>query len=140
MKQKISGFILAFMLLICIAVPAAAATQGYKFEQKTVSLQVGKSKSLIAYNNGRKVNPRKIRWKSSNPNKVSVTKGTLTAKNWGTARISAVYGGKTIYCTVYAYNKNARTNFKGYKASSAKIKVRSKLQLKPELRGKNNDI
>ena len=85
MKQKISGFILAFMLLICIAVPAAAATQGYKFEQKTVSLQVGKSKSLIAYNNGRKVNPRKIRWKSSNPNKVSVTKGTLTAKNWGTA-------------------------------------------------------
>lgn len=136
MKQKISGFILAFMLLICIAVPAAAATQGYKFEQKTVSLQVGKSKNLIAYNNGRKVNPGKIRWKSSNPNKVSVTKGTLTAKNWGTARISAVYGGKTIYCTVYAYNKNARTNFKGYKASSAKIKVRSKLQLKPELRGK----
>ena len=52
MKQKISGFILAFMLLICIAVPAAAATQGYKFEQKTVSLQVGKSKNLIAYNNG----------------------------------------------------------------------------------------
>ena len=80
MKQKISGFILAFMLLICIAVPAAASTQGYKFEQKTVSLQVGKSKSLIAYNNGRKVNPGKIRWKSSNPNKVSVTKGTLTAK------------------------------------------------------------
>ena len=69
MKQKISGFILAFMLLICIAVPAAAATQGYKFGQKTVSLQVGKSKSLIAYNNGRKVNPGKIRWKSSNPNK-----------------------------------------------------------------------
>lgn len=136
MKQKIRGLILTIILVFCMTVPAAAATQGYRFEQKTVSLQVGKSKSLTVYNNGRKVNPGKIRWKSSNPDKVSVTKGTLTAKKWGTARISAVYGGKTIYCTVYVYNKNTRTNFKGYKASSAKIKVGSKLQLKPEIQGK----
>ena len=83
MKQKISGFILAFMLLICIAVPAAASTQGYKFEQKTVSLQVGKSKSLIAYNNGRKVNPGKIRWKSSNPNKSICNKKVLLLQKTG---------------------------------------------------------
>ena len=136
MKQKIRGLILTIILVFCMTVPASAATQVYRFEQKTVSLQVGKSRSLTVYNNGKKINPGKIRWKSSSPDKVSVTKGTLTAKSWGTARISAVYSGKTIYCDVYAYNKNVQINFAGYKNSFAKMKVGSKRQLKPELQGK----
>lgn len=94
MKQKISGFILAFILLICIAVPAAAATQGYKFEQKTVSLQVGKSKSLIAYNNGRKVNPGKIQLEKQQSEQSICNKRYSYCKKLGHCRISAVYGRK----------------------------------------------
>ena len=64
MRKKIRGLIAMVILLICFSVPAAAATESFHFEQKTASVQVGKTKELSVYNNGRKVDPKKVQWKS----------------------------------------------------------------------------
>ena len=58
MRKKIRGLIAMVILLICFSVPAAAATESFHFEQKTASVQVGKTKELSVYNNGRKVDPK----------------------------------------------------------------------------------
>ena len=46
MRKKIRGLIVMAVLLICFSVPAAAATESFRFEQKTDSVQVGKTKEL----------------------------------------------------------------------------------------------
>lgn len=68
MRKKIRGLIAMVILLICFSVPAAAATESFHFEQKTASVQVGKTKELSVYNNGRKVDPRKSSGKAAIPN------------------------------------------------------------------------
>ena len=50
MRKKIRGLIAMVILLICFSVPAAAATESFRFEQKTDSVQVGKTKELTVYN------------------------------------------------------------------------------------------
>ena len=55
MRKKIKGLIMMAVLLICFSVPAAAATESFHFEQKTDSVQVGKTKELTVYNHGKKV-------------------------------------------------------------------------------------
>ena len=52
------------VLLICFSVPAAAATESFRFEQKTDSVQVGKTKELTVYN----------QWKKSRSKEGSVEK------------------------------------------------------------------
>ena len=59
MRKKIKGLIMMAVLLICFSVPAAAATESFHFEQKTDSVQVGKTKELTVYNHGKKVDPQK---------------------------------------------------------------------------------
>lgn len=80
MRKKIRGLIVMAVLLICFSVPAAAATESFRFEQKTDSVQVGKTKELTVYNNGRKVDPKKVQWKSSNPKLAAISNGKVTAK------------------------------------------------------------
>lgn len=86
MRKKIRGLIAMVILLICFSVPAAAATESFHFEQKTASVQVGKTKELSVYNNGRKVDPKKVQWKSSNPKLAAISNGKVTAKSWGNVR------------------------------------------------------
>ena len=113
MRKKIRGLIAMVILLICFSVPAAAATESFHFEQKTASVQVGKTKELSVYNNGRKVDPKKVQWKSSNPKLAAISNGKVTAKSWGNVQIYAVYGGKKISCKVYTYNQLIYTDFTG---------------------------
>lgn len=135
MRKKIRGLIMMAVLLICFSVPAAAATESFHFEQKTDSVQVGKTKELSVYNNGRKVNPKKVQWKSSNPKLAAISNGKVTAKSWGNVQIYAVYGGKKISCKVYTYNQLVYTEFTGYKTTPIKTKLGRTIQLKPEKHG-----
>ena len=135
MRKKIRGLIAMVILLICFSVPAAAATESFHFEQKTASVQVGKNKELSVYNNGRKVDPKKVQWKSSNPKLAAISNGKVTAKSWGNVQIYAVYGGKKISCKVYTYNQLIYTDFTGYKTTPIKTKKGRTVQLKPEKHG-----
>lgn len=135
MRKKIRGLIAMVILLICFSVPAAAATESFHFEQKTASVQVGKTKELSVYNNGRKVDPKKVQWKSSNPKLAAISNGKVTAKSWGNVQIYAVYGGKKISCKVYTYNQIIYTDFTGYKTTPIKTKKGRTVQLKPEKHG-----
>lgn len=135
MRKKIRGLIAMVILLICFSVPAAAATESFHFEQKTASVQVGKTKELSVYNNGRKVDPKKVQWKSSNPKLAAISNGKVTAKSWGNVQIPAVYGGKKISCKVYTYNQIIYTDFTGYKTTPIKTKKGRTVQLKPEKHG-----
>ena len=135
MRKKIRGLIAMVILLICFSVPAAAATESFHFEQKTDSVQVGKTKELTVYNHGKKVDPKKVRWKSSNPKLAAISNGKVTAKSWGNVQIYAVYGGKKISCKVYTYNQLIYTDFTGYKTTPIKTKKGRTVQLKPEKHG-----
>lgn len=135
MRKKIKGLIMMAVLLICFSVPAAAATESFHFEQKTDSVQVGKTKELTVYNHGKKVDPKKVQWKSSNPKLAAISNGKVTAKSWGNVQISAVYGGKKISCKVYTYNQIIYTDFTGYKTTPIKTKKGRTVQLKPEKHG-----
>lgn len=135
MRKKIKGLIMMAVLLICFSVPAAAATESFHFEQKTDSVQVGKTKELTVYNHGKKVDPKKVQWKSSNPKLAAISNGKVTAKSWGNVQISAVYVGKKISCKVYTYNQIIYTDFTGYKTTPIKTKKGRTVQLKPEKHG-----
>ena len=135
MRKKIKGLIMMAVLLICFSVPAAAATESFHFEQKTDSVQVGKTKELTVYNHGKKVDPKKVQWKSSNPKLAAISNGKVTAKSWGNVQISAVDGGKKISCKVYTYNQIIYTDFTGYKTTPIKTKKGRTVQLKPEKHG-----
>ena len=135
MRKKIKGLIMMAVLLICFSVPAAAATESFHFEQKTDSVQVGKTKELTVYNHGKKVDPKKVQWKSSNPKLAAISNGKVTAKSWGNVQIYAVYGGKKISCKVYTYNQIIYTDFTGYKTTPIKTKKGRTVQLKPEKHG-----
>ena len=135
MRKKIKGLIMMAVLLICFSVPAAAATESFHFEQKTDSVQVGKTKELTVYNHGKKVDPKKVQWKSSNPKLAAISNGKVTAKSWGNVQIFAVYGGKKISCKVYTYNQLIYTDFTGYKTTPIKTKKGRTVQLKPEKHG-----
>ena len=135
MRKKIRGLIAMVILLICFSVPAAAATESFHFEQKTASVQVGKNKEQSVYKKGRKVDPKKVQWKSSNPKLAAISNGKVTAKSWGNVQIYAVYGGKKISCKVYTYNQLIYTDFTGYKTTPIKTKTGKTIQLKPEKHG-----
>lgn len=135
MRKKIKGLIMMAVLLICFSVPAAAATESFRFEQKTDSVQIGKTKELTVYDHGKKVDPKKVQWKSSNPKLAAISNGKVTAKSWGNVQISAVYGGKKISCKVYTYNQIIYTDFTGYKTTPIKTKKGRTVQLKPEKHG-----
>ena len=136
MKQKIRGLLVIFILLFCFTVPVPAATGSCKFRYGSVSIQTGKRRTLEIYNNGKKVNNRRARWKSSNPKTAAVSNGNVTAKKSGSVKIYATVSGKTISCSVYTYRQNVRTSFRGYNTSTIKIKKGSHVKLQPVKHGK----
>ena len=120
-----------------MTVPVLAATDNqYEFKQKTASVQVGKSKNLFIYQNGKKINPKSFQWSSSNPDIISVSSnGRINAKGYGNVQIYAVKNKTTVCCNVYAYATTIHTNFKGYGTKSINTAVSKRIQLKPVRHG-----
>lgn len=75
----------------------------YRFNTTGVNLYPGLKKNLKVYGTS-----KKVVWKSSNSNIVSVTqKGEIKAKKKGTAKISATVNGATLNCYVAVADKKA---------------------------------
>lgn len=137
MGQALKRLLLIVVLVFGITVPVLAATDNpYKFKQKTVSVQVGKSKNLFIYQNGKKINPKSFQWSSSDPDIVSVSSnGRISAKNYGNVQICAMKNKTTVHCNLYSYATTIHTNFKGYEKKSINTTVSKRIQLKPVRHG-----
>lgn len=137
MRQALKRLLLIVVLVFGMTVPVLATTDNsYKFKQTTASVQIGKSKSLYIYQNGKKINPKSFQWSSSDPNIVSVSSnGRISAKGYGSVQICAVKNKITVRCNVYSYATTIHTNFKGYKVESINTAVSKRIQLKPVRHG-----
>lgn len=137
MRQALKGLLLIVVLVFGMTVPVLAATDNpYKFKQKTVSVQVGKSKNLFIYQNGKKINPKSFQWSSSDPDIVSVSSnGRINAKNYGNVQICAMKNKTTVHCNVYSYATTVHTNFKGYETKAINTAVSKRIRLKPVRHG-----
>ena len=137
MRQALKGLLLIIVLVCGMTVPVLATTDNqYEFKQKTVSVQVGKSKNLFIYQNGKKLNPKSFQWSSSDPDVVSVSSnGRINAKTYGNVQIYAVKNKTTVRCNVYSYATTIHTNFKGYEVESINTAVSKRIQLKPVRHG-----
>lgn len=118
MKQRKSiAFLLAlavFITAIWIPVPAQAAAM--KISHKTLNLTVGDTKTLKVTTSLK----GKVSWKSSDNKIAAVTsRGKVTAKKPGTAKITAKLKGKSVSCKVTVKKKDmkaqAKDNAKKYK-------------------------
>ena len=137
MKQALKRLLLIVVLVFGMTVPVLAATDNsYEFKQKTVSVQVGKSKNLYIYQNGKKINPKSFRWSSSDSDVVSVSSnGRINAKGYGTVHICAVKNKTTVRCNVCSYITTIHTNFKGYETKFINTSISKKIRLKPVRHG-----
>ena len=95
-----------------VSVKKVAATKinaAPKLNKTSVSIKEGQKSTLSATVNGKKVT--KVTWKTSNKNIATVsTKGVVTAKKAGSAKITAKVNGKTVTCKVSVAKKAATTN------------------------------
>lgn len=133
MRQALKRLLLIVVLVFGMTVPVLAATDNsYKFKQTTVFVQIGKSKNLYIYQNGKKINPKSFQWSSNNPDIVSVSSnGRINAKGYGSVQICAVKNKTIVHCNVYSYATTIHTNFKGYETKSINIAVSKRIWLKP---------
>lgn len=137
MRQALKRLLLIVVLVFGMTVPVLAATDNsYKFKQTTVFVQIGKSKNLYIYQNGKKLNPKSFQWSSSDPDVVSVSSnGRINAKTYGNVQIYAVKNKTTVRCNVYSCATTIHTNFKGYEVESINTAVSKRIQLKPVRHG-----
>lgn len=76
-----------------------------KLNSRKVNLKVGEAKMLkVQGGNGT------IKWRTNSPAVASVSKGKVTAKKAGEAKITAVCNGKTMVCTVKVKGKAPAKN------------------------------
>lgn len=116
-RRKPTAFLLAlavFIAAVWIPIPAQAASM--KISHKTLNLTVGETKTLKVTTSLK----GKISWKSSDRKIATVTsKGKVTAKKNGTAKITAKLKGKSVSCKVTVKKKDmkaqAKDNAKKYK-------------------------
>lgn len=109
-----------FITAIWIPIPVQAAT--VKISQKTLSLTVGETKTLKVTTSLK----GKITWKSSNKKVATVSsKGKVTAKKQGTAKVTAKIRNKSVTCKVTVKKKSIKTqakdNAKTYKKQIEQI-------------------
>ena len=102
--------VLALACMLGVMPACSAATATLKLDKTSVSIQVGKTKTLKATTS---VNAKKIKWSSSNK-KVCTVKGdgkkaTVTAKKAGKATITCKAGSKKKTCRV-TVKKNMSEN------------------------------
>ena len=77
------------------------AVTGILLDKTALSLTKGDTATLVATINPTNATNKNITWSSSNDNIVSVSNGNITAKNEGTATITATSSnGKTATCTI----------------------------------------
>lgn len=99
------------------AIPEKAdGTDRVTLNKKKVTLYTkgsGKTFTLAVEHKGKKIPGKQVKWKSSRPSTVRVSKrGKLTAKKKGTAKITATYGGKTVSCKVIVKKPTLKLNRK----------------------------
>ena len=97
-KRSISLTLIAAFLVTGIlgTNPANETQAAARLNKKSVTLTVGKSTTLRV-----KGTTEKIVWRSTKKSVASVnSKGKVTAKKLGTARICAKFSGKKLYCNV----------------------------------------
>lgn len=85
-----------------------------KLSANNVSLSVDNTQALKLTNTESKLTVNDITWTSSNTNVATVSNGTITAKNPGTATITAKYGTKSATCTVTVTPKPVSTQIKAF--------------------------
>jgi len=101
LKKMVIALFMVFAMVSPIVLPiagnvAVAEAATVKITPKTLTMDIGKTKVLKI--TGTKA---KITWKSSDKNVATVSsKGNVTAKNIGTAKITATVGTKKYTCTV----------------------------------------
>ena len=104
MNKRSIALILCFALTLSMLVSpeqSAAKKAKLKLNKKKVTLYVGKSVQLKV-----KGTKKKAKWKSSSKKTASVSsKGKVSAKKKGTARITAKVGKKKLVCRVTVKNK-----------------------------------
>ena len=76
------------------------AVTGITLSQTTLSLEEGKSATLIATVQPSNATDKTVSWSSSNTSVATVSNGVVTAVKEGTATITATAGGKSAQCTV----------------------------------------
>lgn len=138
MRQALKRLLLIVVLVFGMTVPVLAETDNqYEFEQSIISVQVGKSKNLCIYQNGKKVKVKSFQWSSSDPDIVSVSSnGRISAKSYGSVQICAVKNKVTIRCNVYSYATTIDTHFEGYETRLIKTAAGKTVSLKPVKYGK----
>ena len=131
-KRSIAGIlcivVLAMMFQIC---PSYAATATYSISKTKLNMTVGDTSTLSV--SGTK---EKISWSSSKKSVATVDQnGKVTAKNAGSAVITATVAGEKLTCNVTVENKMIRvllktTNFSGIYHSSVVVTSTNKFTIK----------
>lgn len=123
MKQGIVFMVLLAMILTTMPVQAATT----KISAKKLTLNLGQSKKLTVNTK------KKVKWKSSKPSVVSVTKkGKVTAKKKGKATITATVSGKKLRCKITvkkAAKKSGKKALVAYFAYSENIGDTSRMSV-----------
>lgn len=97
MVKRLRLFLLTLAMMLMVTSPVMAAT---KLNKKSLVLVKGTSYQLKLG----KVKGSKVKWASTNKGIVTVKKGKASAKNKGSATITARYKGKKYTCKVKVYN------------------------------------
>lgn len=127
MKRFVTQFsLLAILfLLLSTCIPTAASAASLTVSPKSVTLQVGQSKTVQAKTSGVK-KPVYV-WKSSNTKVATVKSGKITAKAVGKATITVTVQKtklkSTISVTVKPKKLNAQAAFKAVNPSVARIEM-----------------
>lgn len=119
-KQKIFALFLIITLIISGLVPNGNSiiSAKTKYSEK-VTLYVGQTTSLYYTINFKKINSKKVKWKSYNKKIATVSKkGVVKAKKKGKTKIRAKYGKKVLYAKV-TVKARTESNVNNTGASSA---------------------
>ena len=118
MKRKILFIMFALVCTLCCTIGLIACGDGSKSDGDTVavtsvtlnktqlSLAVGGSETLTATVMPTDATNKTVSWSSDKPSVASVSNGTVTAKAYGTATITATAGGKSATCSVTVGDSN----------------------------------
>lgn len=131
-KRTLISFIMALLMVLvlgCMPVQAASATK-VKLNKTSVSLYKNQTYRLKAKVTGKK---KKVKWKSSKPSVVSVSKsGKLKAKKKGTAIITVTVNKVKKTCRVKVSNPSIKLNKKSatlyYNKSPKTLKLTARVK------------
>ena len=127
--KKLSIMLAAVLLISSLSVGTVSAAAAPKLNKTKITLNVKKSYQLKLTNNR-----RKVKWSSSKKSVATVnSKGKVTAKKKGTARITAKVGSKKYTCkvTVKQPVTSLKLNKKSYTLNKKGASVTLKASAKP---------